>query len=48
MVRLGDEFNSAMDEKSLFKGGKFGSVKQDPEARIQMKRESMGLIVDKK
>ena len=31
-----------MDEKSLLKG-----IKQDPEVRV-MKRESKGLVVDKK
>ena len=38
MVRLGMELNSAQEEGSLYR-----PVKQDPEARMMMKRESLGM-----
>lgn len=38
MVRLNEEINNAVDEGSLYR-----PVKQDPEARVKMKRESLGI-----
>ena len=38
MVRLGMQLNSAQEEGSLYR-----PVKQDPEARMMMKRESLGM-----
>lgn len=40
MIRMGNELTHATEEGSLYR-----PIKQDPEARIKMKRESQGLMI---